>query len=538
MKQSNIVLSLFRTFFVSVLICSPIAANAQTDSLDAGIKALETKEYATSLRIILPLAEKGNPEAQVFLGYMYENGFGVQQDYKEAFVWYERAATKGQLTAQFNLAYLYKNGYGVAKDEKQAALWYERAAKNGFSAAQNNLGYMYEKGIGVTKNYVQAAYWYQKAADQGHKNAQINLAYLYENGLGVPKDIDRAIVYYERALLTPEKLSSADVRFAQDRLDAIRSTQIKKDMLATPQKSNLPKQDAPKKEIYSEVVVAPDLSETNISRSTAQTKTNQTSDKPSAVSSSAVVAAPVVAAAVLAPPVKNAPPVGIKQNSDKVVDTKSQVSASNSVAAEEVVVTEKELQGNVKTPASAEEKAISQKTKKTKGRDKKQDLAKGQPEAPSNQNQQAAPALATTPDAVAVVPVTPSTSVNVAAEAVPKLPEVPAPSNPDSLPLYGLDGRMGKEMFKGVLAIKSIVNSFEDIDSSFWLAKATVTIVDPYDGYKPYANGGVVVKGFFEPTGGDTSCVTDATGSCTLVSARIRTNVNAVRMKIYSVLKK
>src|SRR5690348_16870237 len=69
-------------------------------------------------------AEQGNPEAQTRLGYFYDTGRGVPQDYAQAYAWYRRAADQGDATAQFNLGMLYNNGLGVPKDPAQAITWW------------------------------------------------------------------------------------------------------------------------------------------------------------------------------------------------------------------------------------------------------------------------------------------------------------------------------------------------------------------------------------------------------------------------------
>ena len=75
------------------LICSqPLLASDREDRLNAGLSALKREHYATALRSWLPLAEGGDPEAQANVGYMYEEGLGVSQQYDVAVGWYEKAA--------------------------------------------------------------------------------------------------------------------------------------------------------------------------------------------------------------------------------------------------------------------------------------------------------------------------------------------------------------------------------------------------------------------------------------------------------------
>ncbi len=51
-------------------------------------------DYATALREWRPLAEQGNAEAQFNLGSMYYHGYGVPQDYVQAHMWYNLAASR------------------------------------------------------------------------------------------------------------------------------------------------------------------------------------------------------------------------------------------------------------------------------------------------------------------------------------------------------------------------------------------------------------------------------------------------------------
>jgi TPR repeat protein len=66
------------------------------------------------------------------LGVLYEHGQGVEQDYKRARRWYEKAAACGDASAMYNLGLLYANGRGVEQDYEQARRWYEKAVKAGY----------------------------------------------------------------------------------------------------------------------------------------------------------------------------------------------------------------------------------------------------------------------------------------------------------------------------------------------------------------------------------------------------------------------
>ena len=72
-------------------------------------------------------------------------------------IWYRKAAEQGDAFAQHNLGFMYENGRGVAQDYAEAMRWYRKAAGQGDADAQFNLGVMYQEGRGVKQDYVQAA---------------------------------------------------------------------------------------------------------------------------------------------------------------------------------------------------------------------------------------------------------------------------------------------------------------------------------------------------------------------------------------------
>ena len=100
-----------------------------------GLTAAQSGDFATALKEWKPLAEEGNAVAQNNLGLMYENGWGVHQDYEEAVRWYQLAAEQGHSKAQGNLGVMYAFGNGVIKDYVYAHMWGNIASMNG-----NDLG--------------------------------------------------------------------------------------------------------------------------------------------------------------------------------------------------------------------------------------------------------------------------------------------------------------------------------------------------------------------------------------------------------------
>ena len=70
---------------------------------------------------------------------MYENGHGVDVNYKKAIEWCEKAAKQGDAGAQCNLGVMYDNGHGVKQSDSDAIRWYGMAAKQGMEIAQDEI---------------------------------------------------------------------------------------------------------------------------------------------------------------------------------------------------------------------------------------------------------------------------------------------------------------------------------------------------------------------------------------------------------------
>jgi hypothetical protein len=69
------------------------------------------------------------------------------------------------------LGVMYDNGYIVSQDHREAAKWYLEAAEQGNTKAQLDLAIKYALGKGVPVNYVQACKWVTIASKQNEKLA-------------------------------------------------------------------------------------------------------------------------------------------------------------------------------------------------------------------------------------------------------------------------------------------------------------------------------------------------------------------------------
>ena len=72
-----------------IIVSMATAGSVCAQDFDKGVRAYGAGDYATALKEWTVLAEQGIAEAQFNLGYKYENGNGVVQDYKEAVKWFQ-----------------------------------------------------------------------------------------------------------------------------------------------------------------------------------------------------------------------------------------------------------------------------------------------------------------------------------------------------------------------------------------------------------------------------------------------------------------
>ncbi|BDT66319.1 secretory immunoglobulin A-binding protein EsiB [Comamonadaceae bacterium OS-1] len=171
---------------LTALFALPFTAHA---GLKEGLAAYDKAEYATALKELTPVAEKGNAPAQYRLGKIFNLGQGVPPDKKEAAKWFHLAAQQGLAEAQGALGYLCLVGEGVSQNSDLALEWTRKAARQGNATAQFNLSVMYGEAFGIHKNPVESQKWLRKAADQRHIEALNALAADYAKGKdGTPKN--------------------------------------------------------------------------------------------------------------------------------------------------------------------------------------------------------------------------------------------------------------------------------------------------------------------------------------------------------------
>ena len=142
------------------------------------------------------------------IGKMHCYGLGTEQDYTEAFKWFEKSAIEGNKYAQFSLANLYYYGNGTDQSYEQAYHWYMAATEQGQPYAAYAVAQMYANREYVDKDEVQAQDYYRQALagflkleadEQADDNLFYKMGRMFQLGLGTDVDIPKAIDYFKRA---------------------------------------------------------------------------------------------------------------------------------------------------------------------------------------------------------------------------------------------------------------------------------------------------------------------------------------------------
>ncbi len=113
----------------AALLLGTLACSSQDYQI--GVDAAKRGDYATALREWKPLADQGHAGAQFNLGWMYRQGKGVPQDFRQAARWTRRSAEQGYAAAMGGLAVMRAAGKGVIQDDILAYMWGNLGAAEG-----------------------------------------------------------------------------------------------------------------------------------------------------------------------------------------------------------------------------------------------------------------------------------------------------------------------------------------------------------------------------------------------------------------------
>jgi TPR repeat protein len=134
------------------------------------------EDEARSLELARESSVKGSRYGQYVLGLICElsDESGVE-DCAQKIALYRLAAAQNLDDAQLGLGSMYYNGWGVAQDFDKAVPWYQLAAAQGNPTALRHLGSFHERGEGVPKNKDEAIRLYRRAQAAGYTDAADDL---------------------------------------------------------------------------------------------------------------------------------------------------------------------------------------------------------------------------------------------------------------------------------------------------------------------------------------------------------------------------
>lgn len=174
----------------------------------AGFLGLAAAQDRNSIEGLKSRSKAGDKAAMRQLAEMYYLGRGgVERNFSEAAVWYEKLAKQGDARAQTSLGLMYARGYGVPQSIEAAHRWWSFAAAQNDPGAQYNLGVIYSRGEGIAADPARAVHWFDQAAQRGHIQAQRNLGMLYHEGKGTAPDPLRAYFWVKVAALQGDDVS-------------------------------------------------------------------------------------------------------------------------------------------------------------------------------------------------------------------------------------------------------------------------------------------------------------------------------------------
>ncbi|XP_042233032.1 protein sel-1 homolog 1-like isoform X2 [Homarus americanus] len=156
------------------------------------------------------LAQQGNVDAQMGLGFMFATGIGKNSSQAKALIHYTFGALGGSQLAQMALAYRYWSGISVASSCETALTHYRKVSHTvadevsltGNRAVQRVrlLDEVDSPGSSPALLDDDLIQYYQFLAEKGDVQAQVGLGQLhYQGGRGVEQDHQRALNYFVQA---------------------------------------------------------------------------------------------------------------------------------------------------------------------------------------------------------------------------------------------------------------------------------------------------------------------------------------------------
>ena len=99
--------------------------------------------YATALRAFGNLAKEGRCQAENNIGYLYERGLGVPQDYSKALKWYKLSANKSLPEGNIMPGYYTTTGMGLRRTSQRQGSG-SKSSEKGYTEAEYMMGQFFK----------------------------------------------------------------------------------------------------------------------------------------------------------------------------------------------------------------------------------------------------------------------------------------------------------------------------------------------------------------------------------------------------------
>lgn len=190
------------------------ASFAQSDpDTETGLRFYKAKNYKEALPYLQRAAKAGDPVAMDFLGYMYENGYGVPVNGTIAMNLYRKGEAKGYAPCISGIGRLYREGIGVAANHKIAYNYFLKAAELKNCDAEYYVYRCKSEGQGTEQDLPGALAYAERSASHGYGWLSSTIGDMYYEGTGTEVNYDKALEWYMYWLSNKdEDLGSSDTK--------------------------------------------------------------------------------------------------------------------------------------------------------------------------------------------------------------------------------------------------------------------------------------------------------------------------------------
>ena len=134
-----------------------------------------------------------------WMGLMHDIGYGLNQDYEKALLYYSKAAERCNVPAMKSCADMYLFALGTEQNYALAARCYDAAANFGYAPAMYELGLIYQNGLGTEPDCELAMNYFIDAFVNGFDAASGMIEYMKLSGEGMGTYNERAAEYTAHA---------------------------------------------------------------------------------------------------------------------------------------------------------------------------------------------------------------------------------------------------------------------------------------------------------------------------------------------------